>query len=90
VYRLCSPRTRLWYVAFGSCVSTQLISRQLKARLSYSGLFGSHILGAVKSLAELEVKKDDDIEIIIDDIIRKKLLASQVNVLVAKVCLISR
>jgi hypothetical protein len=55
--------------------------RHLKARLSYSGLFRFHIVGVVKSLAELEVKKDNDIEAIIDDIIRKKLLASQVNVL---------
>jgi hypothetical protein len=51
----------------------------------HSSLFGSHILGAVKSLAELVVTKDDDIDRIVDEIIDQKLLASQVRLLVGKV-----
>jgi hypothetical protein len=71
-----------------SCGCLNLV--QLKGRLMHSSLFGSHILGAVKTLAELAVEKDDDIDRIIEEIIDAKLLASQVRLLVAKASLEGR
>lgn len=57
----------------------------LRGRLLYCSEFGSHILGAVAPMEELEVKNRDDIDRIIKNTVDKKQLANQVRVLVGKV-----
>lgn len=48
-------------------------------------MFGSHILGGMKPLSEVEVKTREDIERIIKEVVDESSLASQVRVLIGKV-----
>ena len=57
----------------------------LKGGLSYCAEFGSHILGSVAPLDDVEVKTREDIDRIIKETVDKNLLASQVRVLIGKV-----
>ena len=57
----------------------------LRGRLLHCSEFGSHILGSVAPLEELEVKKRDDIDRIIQNTVKAKQLANQVRVLIGKV-----
>ena len=59
----------------------------LKGGLSYCAEFGSHILGSVAPLEDVEVKTREDIDRIIKETVDKNLLASQVRVLLGKVSL---
>jgi hypothetical protein len=49
-------------------------------------MFGSHILGGMKPLSEVEVNTCEDIEWIIKEVVDENSLASQVCVLIGKVC----
>lgn len=58
---------------------------KVRAWLSYSTDFGSHILGSTLPLNECEVDDVDDIDEIIDRIKKKKVMASQVRAILVKV-----
>jgi hypothetical protein len=58
---------------------------KVRARLSYSTDFGSHVLGSVLPLEECEVDESEDIDGVIADIKKKKAIASQTRAIVAKV-----
>ena len=58
---------------------------KVRARLTYSNDFGSHILGSTLPLDECEVDNPDDIDEIIGKITKKKVLATQVRAILAKV-----
>jgi hypothetical protein len=60
---------------------------KVRARLTYSNDFGSHILGSTLPLDECEVDNPDDIDDILKNITKKKVLATQVRAILAKVCL---
>lgn len=60
---------------------------KVRARLSYSREFGSHVLGSVLPLEECEVRETEDIDKVIDHIKKKKGTASQTRAIMAKVCI---
>ncbi|EIW73938.1 hypothetical protein CONPUDRAFT_78411 [Coniophora puteana RWD-64-598 SS2] len=57
----------------------------LKGKLTHCTLFGSHILGGMKSLSKYEVSERDDIDWIIREVVDESALASGARVLVGKV-----
>jgi hypothetical protein len=58
---------------------------KVRARLTYSNDFGSHVLGSILPLDECEVHETEDIDKVIDHIKRKKATASQTRAIMAKV-----
>ncbi|GJF00922.1 hypothetical protein PsYK624_172260 [Phanerochaete sordida] len=56
----------------------------LRGKLLHSTEFGSHILGSVEPLSAVEVRDRSDIDRIIEGVVEKGALASQVRVLVGK------
>ncbi|KAG2090511.1 hypothetical protein BD769DRAFT_1395807 [Suillus cothurnatus] len=56
----------------------------VKGQLAHCTMFGSHILGGMKPLSEVEVNTCEDIEWIIKEVIDENSLASQVCVLIGK------
>ncbi|KAG2345621.1 hypothetical protein BDR05DRAFT_974960 [Suillus weaverae] len=70
-----------------SAVQYSLLSQVIggiKGRLAHCTMFGSHILGGMKPLSEVEVKTCEDIERIIKEVVDESSLASQVRVLIGK------
>ena len=58
---------------------------KVRAHLSFSTDFGSHILGSVLPLEDCEVDETEDIDEVIAEIRKKKATASQMRAIVAKV-----
>jgi hypothetical protein len=58
---------------------------KVRARLTYSTDFGSHILGSVLPLEECEVNETEDIDDVIAHIKKNKGFASQARAIIAKV-----
>jgi len=58
---------------------------KVRARLTYSNDFGSHILGSTLPLDKCEVDPSDDIDEIIDKIAHQGVLATQVRAILVKV-----
>ena len=58
---------------------------KVKKRLSYSNDFGSHVLGSVLPLEECEVEEGEDIDEVINEIKKKKAMASQTCAIIMKV-----
>ncbi|KAG6884295.1 hypothetical protein C0992_006567 [Termitomyces sp. T32_za158] len=61
----------------------------VQKRLSYSTQHGSHILGTVMDLAEVEVEDAEDIDEIVDQTVKTRAHASQARAVLAKVGLSS-
>jgi hypothetical protein len=59
---------------------------KVRARLTYSNDFGSHIIGSTLPLDKCEVDSSDDIDEIIEKIANQKVLATQVRAILVKVC----
>lgn len=58
---------------------------KVRARLSYSNAFGSHVLGSTLPLAETAVNSAEDIETVIEKIKAADAVATQVRAIVVKV-----
>ena len=58
---------------------------KVRARLTYSNDFGSHVLGSTLPLDKCEVDSSDDIDEIIEKIAKLGVLATQVRAILAKV-----
>lgn len=72
-------------VNFHGAIAISSDCTKVRARLSYSTDFGSHVLGSVLPLEECEVDESEDIDRVIADIKKKKAIASQTRAIVAKV-----
>lgn len=58
---------------------------KVRARLTYSNDFGSHVLGSTLPLDKCEVDSSDDIDEIIERIASQGVLATQVRAILVKV-----
>ena len=58
---------------------------KVKARLTYSTDFGSHVLGSVLPLKDCVVDEYADIDSIVEDIMKAKAEATQVRAILIKV-----
>ena len=72
-------------VKFKGPLATASDCTKVKKRLSYSNDFGSHVLGSVLPLEECEVKEGEDIDEVINEIKKKKAMASQTRAIIMKV-----
>ena len=72
-------------VKFKGPLATASDCTKVKKRLSYSNDFGSHVLGSVLPLEECEVKEGEDIDEVINEIKKKKVMASQTHAIIMKV-----
>ena len=61
---------------------------KVRPRLTYSTDFGGHVLGSTLSLSACEVENSDDIDTIIANVAKKKVLATQVRAILVKVDLL--
>lgn len=58
---------------------------KVKKRLAYSTDYGAHVLGSVLDLSEVEVDDADDINEIVERVIKQGAFATQVRAIIAKV-----
>lgn len=63
---------------------------KVRARLSYSQDFGSHILGSVLPMDQCEVDDAEDIEAVINRVKEAKAMATQVRAVIVKVVLLTQ
>lgn len=72
-------------IGFKGAVAISGDCTKLRARLGYSNEFGSHVLGSVLSLSEVEVDQSEDLDEIFKKVKARKAMATQVRAILAKV-----
>ena len=73
---------------FSGAITVAADCTKVHAHLTYSTDFDSHILGSVLLLDECTVDKMEDIDDVIGHIKKKKVIASQLRAIIAKVTFI--
>ena len=75
-------------VSYGGLVAIAGDCTKVRPRLAYSSDFGGHILGSTFPLDKCQVSEIEDIDEIIEDILKSKAQATQVQAILVTVCTI--